>query len=92
MAVAVSIIGLLLGPVYPCAQTVFTRSLPGNIMMTSISFIGSAGSSGGAVGPLVTGLLAQAVGTFVLNPICIALFVVMIGCWFGLPKLHKRKE
>jgi fucose permease len=60
--------------------------------MTAISFISSAGSSGGAVAPFTTGLLAQAVGTFVLHPICIGLFIVMMLCWFGLPKLEKRSE
>jgi len=47
-SVAVAIVGLLLGPVYPCGQTVFTRLLPANIQMTAIAFISSAGSSGGA--------------------------------------------
>ncbi|KAG9957755.1 MFS general substrate transporter, partial [Aureobasidium melanogenum] len=72
-AVAVSLLGLLLGPVYPCATTIFTRLLDRDVQMTAISFVSSAGSSGGAVAPFLTGLLAQAVGTFVLHPICIAL-------------------
>lgn len=40
-AVSVAILGLLLGPVYPCAATVFTKLLPSNIQMTAISFISS---------------------------------------------------
>ncbi|KAF1984997.1 MFS general substrate transporter [Aulographum hederae CBS 113979] len=91
-AVAVAIVGLLLGPIYPCGQTVFARLLPRNIQMTSIGFIASAGSSGGAIAPFLTGLLAQAVGTFVMHPICIGLFVLMLACWFGLPAVQKRKE
>lgn len=91
-AVAVSIVGLLLGPVYPCSQTIFVRLLPMQIQMTAISFISSAGSSGGAVAPFMTGLLAQAVGTYVLHPMCIGMFAVMLACWFGLPKVVKRTE
>ncbi|KAK4989545.1 hypothetical protein LTR50_003152 [Elasticomyces elasticus] len=91
-AVAVAILGLVLGPIYPCAQTIFTRLLPAQIQMSSISFISSAGSSGGAVAPFTTGLLAQAVGTYVLHPVCIGLFAVMVGCWWGLPKMVKRTE
>lgn len=91
-AVAVSVVGLLLGPVYPCAQTIFVRLLPHNIQTTSIGFISSAGSSGGAVVPFTTGLLAQAVGTYVLHPVAIAFFVVMLACWFGLPNVRKREE
>ena len=92
-AVAVAFLGLILGPIYPCASTTFTKLLPMDIQMTAYSFIASAGSSGGAVAPFLTGLLAQAVGdTSVLHPICIGLFVVMLGCWIGLPKKFKRSE
>ncbi|KAK3079920.1 hypothetical protein LTS18_003586 [Coniosporium uncinatum] len=91
-AVAVSVVGLLLGPIYPCSMTVFTRLLSRNIQMTSISFIAAVGSSGGAVMPFMTGLIAQSTGTYVLHPVCIASFVAMLGCWFGLPKMVKRTE
>jgi len=92
-AVAVSLLGLLLGPVYPCASTILTRLLPLDIQMTAYSFISSAGSSGGAVAPFLTGLLAQAVeNTSVLHPICIGLFVVMLLCWVGLPKVTKKSD
>jgi len=91
-AVAVSILGVLLGPIYPCATTVFARLLPNNIQMSAIGFISSAGSTGGAVGPFLIGLLAQTSGTYVLHPVCIGLFCLMLGCWFSLPKLPKRQE
>ena len=91
-AVFVSVLGLLLGPIYPCAQTVFTRLLPSSVQVFAIGFISSAGSSGGAVVPFLTGLLAQAPGTYVLHPICISFFGLMLGCWFGLPRLVKRTE
>lgn len=91
-AVAVSIIGLLLGPIYPCATTIFARLLPGNLQMVAIAFITTAGSSGGAVVPFTTGILAQAVGAFVLHPMCIGFFVVMLVGWLALPKVRKRTE
>lgn len=71
-AVAVAVLGLLLGPVYPCAQTVFTRLLPGRIQVFAVGFISSMGSSGGAVVPFLTGLLAQVTGTWVLHPVCVS--------------------
>lgn len=91
-AVAVAVLGLLLGPVYPCATAVFSRLLPRNLQLTSLGFISSAGSSGGAIWPLATGLLAQKRGTWVLHPICIALYGVMVGSWILLPKEQKRDE
>lgn len=89
-AVAVAIVGLLLGPIFPCAAAVFSKLLPRNIQMSSLGFITASGSSGGAVAPFVTGLLAQKAGTFVLHPICIGLFVAMEGCWGILPRIKKR--
>ena len=92
-AVAVSIVGLLLGPVYPCAMAVFTRLLERRFQLSALAFVSALGSSGGAVAPFFTGLLAQAVGTWVLHPICIGLFAGMVGCWWGLPRLGgKRRE
>ncbi|KAK3392374.1 major facilitator superfamily domain-containing protein [Sordaria brevicollis] len=91
-AVAVAIVGLLLGPVYPCAAAVFMRNMSKQKQVSGMGVISAFGSSGGAAAPFTTGLLAQAVGTFVLHPIVIALFVVMMVCWYGLPNKPKRSE
>ncbi|KAF3385218.1 Bypass of stop codon protein 6 [Penicillium rolfsii] len=91
-AVTVAILGLLLGPVYTSATAVFTQLLPRNMHIPSLSFISALGSSGGAVSPFFTGLLAQNVGTMVLHPICIGLYGVMAISWLLLPKISKRSE
>ncbi|QKX58540.1 uncharacterized protein TRUGW13939_05665 [Talaromyces rugulosus] len=91
-AVVVSVLGLLLGPVYPCATVVFNRLLPRDIQTTSLGFISAMGSSGGAVAPLITGLLAQKFGTVVLHPICLGLYGVMLVAWACLPKTVKRSD
>ncbi|KAK3490278.1 major facilitator superfamily domain-containing protein [Neurospora hispaniola] len=91
-AVAVAIVGLLLGPVYPCAAAVFMRNISKQKQVSGMGVISAFGSSGGAAAPFTTGLLAQAVGTFVLHPIVIGLFVVMMICWYGLPNKPKRSE
>jgi fucose permease len=91
-AVAVSIVGLMLGPIYPCSAAVFLRNLPRREALSGMGTISAFGSLGGAVAPFVTGLLAQAVGTFVLHPIVIFLFLVMLICWWGIPTEDKRSE
>lgn len=91
-AVAVSLLGLMLGPVYPCAQTIFSRLVPRHLQTTAIGFIGSAGSSGGAVAPFTTGILAQAVGTWVIHPVALGLYGAMLVCWLALPRVSKRME
>ena len=91
---SLAIIGLLLGPIYPCAAAVFARNLPreGGLQISGLSVISAFGSSGGAVAPFTTGLLAQAVGTFVLHPVALGLFCVMTATWWGQPKGRKRTE
>jgi fucose permease len=91
-AVAIAIVGLLLGPVYPCATVIFSRAISRKDQVSSLSVISAFGSSGGAVAPFTTGILAQAAGTFVLHPIAIGLFAVMLGCWYCLPNIRKRTE
>ncbi|KAL9102981.1 MAG: hypothetical protein Q9163_001934 [Psora crenata] len=91
-AVAVSIVGLLLGPIYPCATAVFSRLIPLRLQMSSLAAVSALGSSGGAVAPFFTGLLAQQVGTWVLHPICVGLFGGMVVCWGCLPRVGKRRE
>ncbi|EKJ73976.1 hypothetical protein FPSE_05937 [Fusarium pseudograminearum CS3096] len=91
-AIAVSIVGLFLGPIYPCAAAVFLRGMSRRESLSGIGTISACGSAGGAVAPFITGLLAQAVGTFVLHPIAIFLFIVMLVCWYFLPTEDKRTE
>lgn len=91
-AVAVAIVGLLLGPVYPCAATVFMRAMSPRDVLSGMGAISACGSLGGAVAPFLTGLLAEKFGTFVLHPIAIALFVVMLLCWYTTPPPVKKIE
>lgn len=91
-AVSLAILGFLLGPIYPCAASVFSTLLPRSVQVSSLSFISAMGSSGGAFAPFFTGLIAQKVGTMVLHPISIGLYAVMISAWIGLPPIRKRSE
>ncbi|KAL4815054.1 major facilitator superfamily domain-containing protein [Aspergillus spinulosporus] len=91
-AVVVAILGLLLGPVFPCSTAVFAKLLPRRIQLRSLSFVTALGSSGGAVFPFMTGILAQRVGTLVLHPVCLGLYAVMGISWCCLPRISKRSE
>ncbi|ETS86276.1 hypothetical protein PFICI_00104 [Pestalotiopsis fici W106-1] len=91
-AVALAIVGLLLGPVYTGAAVIFTRNLSRKEQASGMAVISAFGSSGGAIAPFTTGILAQAVGTFVLHPIAIGLFAVMMISWFCIPTPRKRTE
>ncbi|KAH8668231.1 MFS efflux transporter [Tricladium varicosporioides] len=91
-SVAVAISGFLLGPVSPCSIHLYQRLIPRKMQISSLSLIGSVGSSGGAIAPFMTGMIAQSAGTWVLHPICIGLFVAMAVSWWVLPEPEKRAE
>ena len=91
-AVAEALVGLFLGPVYPCATAVFSKLLPRNVQVTALSVVGGMGSSGGALVPFITGMLAQRLGTVVLHPIVLVSFASMLVTWFLLPRVGKRSE
>ncbi|KAJ3474857.1 hypothetical protein NLG97_g9664 [Lecanicillium saksenae] len=91
-AVAVSIVGVLLGPVYPCAMSAFLRGMPPKQTLSGMGTISAFGSMGGAVWPFIVGLVAQAVDTWVLHPIVIFLFLGMLLCWYGIPYEKTRSE
>lgn len=91
-AVAVAIVGLLLGPIYPAAVAVFMRTMSRTEKLSGLGVVSAFGSSGGAAAPFTTGLLSQVAGTFVLHPIAIGLFAMMLVAWYGLPSQRKRRE
>ncbi|KAK9481223.1 major facilitator superfamily domain-containing protein [Lipomyces japonicus] len=91
-AVAVSLVGLFVGPMYPSAMATLTTILPRQIQTFSITLITAFGSTGGALWPFITGLLAQSEGTFVLHPVAISLFGTMLVCWYMVPAIPKKKD
>lgn len=91
-AVAVALVGLLLGPIYAFAISTFSRLLNRHELVSALAFISAMGSSGGAVAPFVTGVVSQRVGTWVVNPVAVGLFAVMVAVWMLLPRLSKRRE
>jgi fucose permease len=91
-AVAVSLQGFFLGPLFPAAIVVMTRSLPKHLHVSAIGFAAAFGGSGGAIFPFAVGALAQAKGVQVLQPIILALLICILLLWLGLPGNNKKRE
>lgn len=91
-AVAVSLVGVFVGPIYPSVVTTVSALLPRKIQAMSLTITTAFGSSGGALWPFITGLLAQTEGTWVVHPVAIGLFVSMFICWIALPISPRKKE
>jgi fucose permease len=91
-AVAVSLQGFFLGPLFPAAVVVMTRLLPKHLHVSAIGFAAAFGGSGGAIFPFAVGALAQAKGVQVLQPIILALLIFILLLWLGLPRNNKKRE
>lgn len=68
-AVAVSLVGVLLGPIYPIMLNEATRILPRWLLTGSIGWIAGFGQAGSAILPFITGALASKFGIKSLQPL-----------------------
>ncbi|KAG5826396.1 hypothetical protein H9Q74_003536 [Fusarium xylarioides] len=91
-AVAVSLQGFFLGPMFPCVIVALAMLLPRHLHVSAIGFAAAFGGSGAAVLPFAIGAIAQAKGVQVLQPIILAILAVLFVIWLGLPKIEKRKD
>lgn len=67
--VAISFVGLLLGPIYPIVINHAARVLPPWLLTGCIGWISGFGQAGSAFLPFVTGALASKVGIKGLQPL-----------------------
>ncbi|KAH0345727.1 MFS general substrate transporter, partial [Aureobasidium melanogenum] len=91
-AVAVALQGFFLGPMFPAAVVATTKLLPKHLHVSGIGFAAALGGSGAAIFPFVTGVIAQAKGVQVLQPIILALLVVIWLFWISLPRIEKKRD
>jgi fucose permease len=68
-AVAVAIVGMLLGPIYPIVMNQSSKILPRWLLTGSIGWIAGFGQAGSAILPFMTGALASKVGIENLQPL-----------------------
>ena len=91
-AVAVSLQGFFLGPMFPAVVVACTKLLPKHLHVSSIGFAAAFGGSGGAIFPFVVGVIAQSKGVQVLQPIIVALMAVIWCLWMCLPRMGNKRE
>lgn len=68
-AIAISLVGLVLGPMYPIMMNQCGNFIPAHILSGAIGWICSFGMVGTAAVPLLTGILADAKGVSTLQPL-----------------------
>ncbi|KAJ7033674.1 major facilitator superfamily domain-containing protein [Mycena alexandri] len=91
-AVAVSIVGVLLGPIYPIVMNVSGRVLPRWILTGSIGWIAGFGQAGSALFPFITGAIASKTGIKALQPLLISMMSLMVVLWAFVPSATRRMD
>ncbi|KAJ7269868.1 major facilitator superfamily domain-containing protein [Mycena rebaudengoi] len=91
-AVAVSLVGVLLGPIYPITMNHAGRVLPRWLLTGSIGWIAGFGQAGSALFPFMTGALASRSGIKSLQPLLIAMMGLMLVLWAIVPGSPRRKD
>ncbi|KAG5794592.1 hypothetical protein H9Q69_006354 [Fusarium xylarioides] len=91
-AVAAALIGVAIGPMYPVAVVLITKIMPRSLHVGTIGFAASFGGSGGAILPFAVGAIAQAKGVQTLQPIVLAIYVVLGCLWLLLPRRPMGKD
>ncbi|PWN32764.1 MFS general substrate transporter, partial [Meira miltonrushii] len=78
-AVAVAMMGMLLGPLFPIMiELISLRIIPRSVQTSAIAYIVSFGSAGSALFPLIFGLMIQRFGPKVLPPLLVATLSIQI--------------
>ncbi|KAL7414435.1 major facilitator superfamily domain-containing protein [Mrakia frigida] len=91
-AVAVSFVGLLLGPFYPIIMSVVSKILPRSLQGGAIGWIACFGQGGSAFFPFVTGVLASKHGVEVMPPVVVGMLVGLYILWFFTPKAPRHDQ
>lgn len=73
------------GPLFPAAIVAATKLLPVDYHVSAIGFAAAFGGGGAAVFPFVVGVIAQAKGVDVLQPIAVAILSFISLVWLALP-------
>ena len=68
-AIAVSLVGMVLGPMYPILMMHSTTILPRWLLTGCMGYIASIGQAGSAMLPFLSGLLASKFGIASLQPL-----------------------
>ncbi|KAG2156824.1 MFS general substrate transporter [Suillus bovinus] len=80
-AIAVSVVGVLLGPLYPIMVNHAGRVLPRWLLTGCLGWIAGVGQAGSAMIPFMVGAIAQKSGIQSLQPVLIGILCLMIVLW-----------
>ncbi len=90
--ITVALAGMSIGPIIPLliAFSVNEKIISKDLQVVGLTMLSAFGAVGGALFPFIIGIISQSVdSTFIVHPVSLALFVVMLISWFLLPNLDR---
>lgn len=85
-----ALVGLFLGPAYPCALMVVAETLDDDLRGGVMGLMGSIGGAGGAALPMITGGVADRYGIKTLQPLSVAFIGGYTVLWALVPRKRIR--
>jgi fucose permease len=88
--VLMTLLGFVMGPLFPSGVVVLTRLLPKELHIAAVSFVSSLGQVGGAFLPFAIGAVVQNLGIGVFRYAILAQTILALTVWFAFARLRTR--
>ncbi|KAI0783171.1 MFS general substrate transporter [Abortiporus biennis] len=88
-AVAISCVGLLLGPMFPIMMNFCRDIFPRRLLNGSLGWISGFGQAGSAIIPFLAGLFASKFGIGSLQPLVVSMMSTIVIIWALVPRVHR---
>lgn len=85
--ILMTILGFVMGPLFPSGVVVLTRLLPAELHVAAVSFVASLGQVGGAFLPFAIGVVIQGLGIRVFRYAILAQTCLALLVWFAFAKI-----
>jgi fucose permease len=86
--VLMTLLGFVMGPLFPSGVIVLTRLLPGELHVAAVSFVASLGQVGGAFLPFTIGAVVQGLGIGVFRFAILGETVLALLVWVAFARLR----
>jgi fucose permease len=86
--VLMTLLGFVMGPLFPSGVVVLTSLLPGELHVAAVSFVASLGQVGGAFLPFAIGAVVQGLGIGVFRFAILGEIVLALFVWVAFARLR----
>jgi fucose permease len=97
--ILMTLLGFVMGPLFPSGVVVLTRLLPSELHIAAVSFVASLGQVGGAFLPFAIGAVVQSLGIGVFRYAILLQTILSLAIWFAfaqvrtaIPSIEARED